>query len=373
MRYIQIKMCFKIRSRLQKRILKKIGLKTMNRFEHYLDIAKKEIINELFNISTKKIKLEKIEDVNFLTMLKKIKINSEKIFTLDKQEISNITNNIFEKNKTSDEIENFLNVFNKFKTGNYYIEDPIAGKELNKAKFYFLVNSKPYFLKVDNAKNVTEKVVIAFNEVKKFNESDDKTYKMNSIMSTSNGGTQLFNKIRTIIEEETKSWEKRIYSFNSEIQNKENKVLYSLHDFLSCFVSLLNNFMKGKIDDNMAKKIKLLSKKINSKLLTQMKIKIINNINKNKIINKKFKKEAFNFIEEIFNNSQLAEPSDDIVKNSKKFQDIMENDLIKNTEVTKIVSEFSARTRIYRVIIKQIFGSEINIQQDGYETSFSLK
>jgi hypothetical protein len=53
-------------------------------------------------------------------------------------------------------------------------------------------------------------------------------------------------------------------------------------------------------------------------------------------------------------------------------KNIKKEELITTKKASEISAGSSARTRIYRIIIKQLFGNEVDIRQVGFNTFFSL-
>jgi hypothetical protein len=191
-------------------------------------------------------------------------------------------------------------------------------------------------------------------------------------MSSSVGGTQLFGKIRGIIEKEVPGWRKAIYFFQPILEKKERTTLEGVSDFMSPLTFLLNNFIKGKkLDVAVINNFKSAVKKIKSQKLTEIKTEIIQNINDYPKIDASVKQEAINFIEALFGGKQLSVPSPNLIKIGKTIT-IYSTDLIDYVGMNQKSYGSSARTRIYRIIIKQMFGSKVNIKQIGDTTYFSL-
>jgi hypothetical protein len=201
----------------------------------------------------------------------------------------------------------------------------------------------------------------------------DSNFKMNSIMSSSSGGTQLFGKIRGIIEKEVPGWRKAIYSFQPILEKKEIKPIDDLNNLFTAVTDLFNNFIKGKaLAPIILSKLKSSIKKLPSTRLAEIKTQAIENINSQLKFNVSIKQEAVGFIEALLSGKKLPVPSPNFIKIGKKTPQIFSTDLFDYVAIREKNYKSSVRTRIYRIIIKQMFGSKVNIKQIGDTTYFSL-
>jgi hypothetical protein len=357
------------------------------KFINYLEAVRDDVLNELFNIDTSKIQMKKIPDPSFgfLYALQSIGAKPD-IFSKDENTVLQMVNAIAEKNKKQyskdgDDVEDdedvispkkiktFMSIFNELKNGNAYIIGD-SGDFGDDEDYHFVVNDKLYVVSINQYGNDAP-INISFNEVLDFNISSD--YKMNSIMSSSSGGTQLFGKIRGIVEKEVPGWRKAIFSFQPILEKKEQKPIDDLNNLFTAVTDLFNKFIKGKaLEPVILNKLKSSIKKAPSKRLGEIKTNAIEKINKHPIFDTSIKQEAVSFIEALFSGQKLPPPSPNLIKIGKKTSKILSTDLFNYVAIKEKNYESSARTRIYRIIIKQMFGSKVNIKQVGGTTYFSL-
>ncbi len=319
-------------------------------------IKRDKIIEEVI-IKNIKLFKEEIEEV----------INKNKVF---KKEIEEVINKIINNDKdimSPNKVELFIKTFNRLKNQNTYISQDQDFS--NGGYYYFIINNKLYFLDLLQYGSGAP-ISIGFNEISDFSIA---SYNMNSIMSSSNGGTKLFGKIRGIIEKEISDWKKAIYYFRPVLEKKEEKPINNLNDLASSATDLFNSFIKGKILAPITlSKLKSSIKKLSSTRLAEIKTQVIEKINAQSKFDASIKQETIDFIEAIFSIKKLPVPSSNIIKIFKKTPQIYSTDLFDYVAMKEKNYESSARTRIYRIIIKQMFGSKVDIKQIGDTTYFSL-
>ena len=250
----------------------------------YKGIKRDKIIEEVIIKNIKLFKKE-IEEV----------INKNKVF---KKEIEEVIEKIINNDKdimSPNKVELFIKTFNQLKNQNTYIgpDDDFD----NDQYYYFTINNKLYFLDLLQY-GPREPISIGFNEISDFSIA---SYNMNSIMSSSNGGTKLFGKIRGIIEKEVPNWEKRIYNFRPVLEKKEEKPIDNFYDIASSATYLFNSFIKGKaLAPITLSKLKSSIKKLSSTRLAEIKTQVIEKINAQSKFDASIKQEAIGFMEAIF-------------------------------------------------------------------------
>lgn len=352
----------------------------MIKFEEYLQAVKNNVINELFNINTEKIKMNPIlipefNNFSFYAIYKAISrgktieqmlsLNKEEIYSLAFKDIKKYTDDLKAAEK---ETKFFTDAFLKIKQGNYYINDTSIK---NEDCFIFLIDNKIYELdSLDSRQNA---IFITFNEM-------GKKFVANSIMS-SEDGSKLFNKIRGIIEIEVPDWKNKVFAFEPKLEKHELKNSENIDDMYSIIQNMLKYFLDGRNTDisiNL-KKFQIYAKKIGNTIKQKAKKDIISNIEKNNLLTDDLKNEFINFIEIIFNGSSNIPTRSAALSKfaaTKKSFKLYFDELIKDKHElsvgTSLASQNSSRTRLYTIIIRKMFGPKVITKPIGSFLYFSM-
>jgi hypothetical protein len=326
----------------------------------YLEVIQKNIYNELYELF--KINVQKLS-------LKKITFNenkTEQLFELDDafrdsgkklSEVLEITN----EQEAINEIKKFdiedksslikiYKTLNKIKDKDYYIKIENGGFDKS---FIFFVNKKIYTLEMDKSSYIT----ISFDE---FNTNT--IYGRNSIMST--GGSELFNKIAAIIKKEYTSWKTSVFAFSPVTEPSEDNKKQKIKKVLNFFFNILNKYLTIGINQSEAIKIKNLLNSINPA--------IKNKIKETLKIKMSLYLDCLNLIDFVFSedNDKILTPANEPNKIPKNFKDKFK--IWESSIVNDVYINFSMRTKLYKMIINQMFGNKVIVTPIEGNIMFSL-
>lgn len=340
------------------------------KFIDYLEAVKADVVySELFNINAGDIKMKKIvipnEEQKFLQkLLKEIKLKEIKVtdIFLKPDEIFSLLSKSFSRDKfdlVSEKIK-------RIKNENAYAS---FSNELYKEGefFLFFVKDKLYTLRLLYLFGAFD---ITFNE-----QGED--IKLNSMMSSKEGSSELFNKIASIIKTENTDWAEKVFSFKGERSNLDETNFKLIKKASSAVFNLLLVYLQNKkITEIKISNVRELLKKINKNIKNKLKELIIKEIEKLKKIPEINKKSSISFINFIFSDLSL----NDLKQNSNSFAPAKELSTSFIDDIPDIseylaemcLADYGVRNRIYRIIIKQMFGDNVEIRNDEYRVYFSL-
>jgi hypothetical protein len=356
------------------------------KFETYLEAIRLGVINELLNINVQNKPMIEIENnvTHFSHMLffminyaKKYNLSSDKLLTTynkdsffkafkDEDIIKYIKDNIkifkdiIKDNSleiSNDLIENFIKIITELRNESSYIR--------SKQDYYFFVKKQLYGLEIKND-NTSVKELIFFT----YNESS-KNFDSNSIMRK--GGSDLFNGIASIVKKEVPRWESEIFTFSPQLEFKEKNNADNIRSAQLELRLLFGAYFRNvseveQIDvDEFRKYLDQLSDQTKKKLKESLyELLIVEKLPKD------LKSSGDYFLNFLFSNEKVKS-----LKRPKKYSS-EEAESIKNfytlkEKLLELVYKNSMRTRLYRMVIKQMFGSKIFIKEKENRLFFSLK
>ena len=356
------------------------------KFINYLEAIRLGVINELLNINVQNKPMIEIENnVKYFSHMLSFMINYAKKYNLSSDELLITYNkdsffkvfkdeNIIEdmKNKkleiSDDSIENFIKIIIELRNESSYIRSI--------QDYYFFVKKKLYGLQIKDD-NAPAKELIFFT----YNNKSSQNFNSNSMMRI--GGSDLFNGIASIIKKEVPGWENKIFAFKSELEPKEKNnsanidsaqwELRLLFDTYFRKVSILNpKFLLGKTEveqEDVDKFRDFLNKLSDQQAKIKFK-KLLQELLIEKLPNN-LQSSGEYFLNFLFSNKKIKS-----LERPKKYPS-EEVEFIKNFALGKKLIEVlyknSMRTRLYRMVIKQMFGSEVFFKPEGQWLFFSLK
>jgi hypothetical protein len=334
------------------------------KFEVYLEAVRNDILNELFNIKTININLQKIDDSDSFfvrtinTLVEENHIQAAKdILTID------LSKNKLLNYLSPEKQERFLDILSKIKSGDYYVA---YGEE---GRYLFKVANILYSLVFETYSNKTE---IIFYEFKKLN---DKSFTSNSLFKIKGAKDELFNKIRFIIQKEyASSLKTKVFVFNATTDDTEYSGSFSssregqLHmnnidNVWAAYEVIIDEFkiyMNG--GDVDLEEINYNLEEINKKGITFLKKYLTD-----KLLKAKVNQEDIN----TFLNSVLS--SKEPPKKSKGFLNfkftIGANDY---DEMESMLTKNNMRERLYVEVIRSLVGDKVYINRNREDILFSL-
>jgi hypothetical protein len=339
------------------------------KFFDYLEAIRAEALNEIFNIEVKDISLSKR---NFDDLQIELLHNLKDIMNNLGYEISSVLNSPEMEKKLFTQIKKdmygdyslkTINVYKKLKDirkKNSYIH--LNGEEQGDGnKYLFFVGDKMYVLTLwEQDYGHYTSIDIVFDE---FGRGDSiREYSSNSIMGTGSG-SELFNKIASITKKEIPGYSNKIFSFSGVLESSERFKETAVRNILKLLFDNLQRYLLQTIKkDNVTQirtKIDTFTGNVKKKVLEE--------------INKKLGREQdyMNFINFIFSDAPFSS-----MPPLKKPLDEIPNDLASKLVSiafdTNVIKNSSMRMRLYRMIIKQMFGSNVNIEQHRGSVLFSL-
>lgn len=332
------------------------------KFIDSLKAIKADVINELFNINTSVIKMEKIEDKTILDFLATQSKPFKEIFSLDLKSFGKT----FNLNPKSKEVE----TFKKLKYENSFIT-------MNSGKDHiFLVENILYYFRLAKADDGS--FSITFGELTKEDalagtiRSQD--FQANKIMSSNKeNASQLFGKIRSIIKAIIPNPETQVFSFAVVFSDTYGNIKKL---FIDSSVVMFNFFKKNHSDYD--KKRTADAQKIYKEFKPAIKNKVDNLmssiINGLTDISKDSKKEMNSFIKALLSQqSNISLPSDRIQKEliKSKFDKYSFSNLFE-AKANEFLLKNSTRYRLYKIIINQLLGRKAIIKSKDGITYFSL-
>jgi hypothetical protein len=339
------------------------------KFFDYLEAVRTGALNELFNIDVKDISLSK---TNFDDLQIELLHNLKDIMNNLGYEISSVFNSPEMEKKLFTQIKKdmygeygpkTINVYKKLKD----IKKKKSYIHLNSEeqgdgnKYLFFVGDKTYVLTLwEQDYGHYTSIDIVFDE---FGRGDSiKEYSSNSIMGTG-GGSELFNKIASITKKEIPGYSNKIFSFSGVLDSSERFKETAVRNILKLLFDNLQRYLIQKIkEDNVTQ----LRTKINT-FTGNVKKKILEEINK-KLGGEQ---DCMNFINFIFSDAPFSSMPP-IKKPLKQIPNDLASKLISIAFDTNVVKNSSMRMRLYRMIIKQMFGNKVNIEQHKGSVLFSL-
>lgn len=324
---------------------------------------------EIAGIDVTSLKVKKIALSNSSMMysfiLEYLKDNSDKPFDLfSLQDISNALDSFTNIPKVK---QNVLNSFSALKNKNGYLTIEKEGDK----EFFFLVGSKLYHLRLVSGQSfsVSNSIEIIFNSINSYKDlMVEPRYAANNIFSNKSDGSKLFNMISAIIKKEIKTWKNEIFYFNSKMEDDEISKINSLEKIIKEINGAL--FYASDEDESLSDRENYLNK-VRSLIVkdvapfksTLMKIKnlFISEISDDT------KKTGEAIIDYLLFNKRAPKLSGSSfrINNSSVLRS-------KNQEVEDIIEGMVGRNRIYRIVIKQMFGSKVTIANKGGKIFFSL-
>jgi hypothetical protein len=316
----------------------------------YLEAIKTDILSELFNVDVQKLSLTKItfnqNKVDSLALLEgEMKRLSKSTLSEGMKLPEKTVISYIKKNSDPEDIKGIIEVYNilkGIKSGTTYI---YLNNDLAIAKsFVFFVNETLYGLDLGEGQDVD----ILFDEF-----GANYMFQQNSIMSTS-GGSDLFNKIATIIKKEIPGWTTKVFSFASASEPSERANQGKLNIALRVLVNVLKKYLTVGIQQADLTKIrKELGKvdNIKNKLKNDLLEKIPKNVDYVNFINFIFSDETFKSLPPV--KKQVSSLSG--VMLSK----------INRLSTSSVYTKNTVRNRLYRMVIKQMFGSKVFINDEG--------
>lgn len=347
------------------------------KFEQYLEAVKSDVYNELFNIKVQNKPMIEIENnVKYFSHMLDFMINYAKKHNLSSDELLTTydKDSFFEvfkdediveymKNKkleiSNDSIENFIKIITELRNESSYIRSI--------QDYYFFVKKQLYSLQIiDTEGSAKELIFFTYN-----NKKSDKNFDSNSMMRL--GGSDLFNGIASIIKKEVPGWESTIFTFSPELEFKEKNNVVNIGsaqlELRLLFKAYFRDVLKVKQID-----VDAFRKHLN-KLNEQTKKKLKESLYKLLIVEKlpnDLKSSGDYFLNFLFSNEKIESLKPPQKYSQEEARSIENLDTLKE-KLLELVYKNSMRTRLYRTIIKQMFGSKVFIKEDGKSIYFSLK